>query len=171
MDNEQGTMIEYSDEASPFFKINKSELEDFLKCDQQVSVKGWCNAYGFDIELLTADGVYMNYVKSQLSHQDPAIPRKATAVYEFHMTMNDGMNGELHFGNWSWIYFWLKRIKSNGHTFRMKDFNSDDLQNISELLKITHPEYCSLKNGKFTLKSISKIDLYRLKTCINFLRQ
>ena len=156
MDNEQGTMIDYSDEASPFFKVNKSELEDFLKCDQQVSVKGWCNAYGFDIELSMADGVHIKYVKSQLSHQDPVIPRRATNLYRFKLVKKTNRTGYCYFGKWSWVYFWLEKVKVDGYTFRIKEFQIDLLSELCKLLKVTQSEKCTLKNGRLKLWSKKK---------------
>jgi hypothetical protein len=148
MDNEQGTMIDYSDEASPFFKVNKSELENFLKCDQQFSVKGWCNAYGFDIELWTADGVYMNYVKSQLSHQDPVIPRRATNLYRFKLVKKTNRTGYCYFGKSSWLFFWLHTKILEGNKFKLKEVDSSTVEAINHILKMTQAEKCLLKNGE-----------------------
>ncbi len=149
-------MIAYSDHESPFFLINRSELDLFLNSDTSSNVTGWCNAYGFKIEVVISNGSRINYSKSQLSHQDPVIPRRATSIYEWHLELKRDWDSELHFGKWSWVYFWLKKIKVDGCTFRIKEFQIDLLPELCKLLKITHAERCSFKNGKLRLWSRQK---------------
>jgi len=149
-------MIDYSDHDSPFFKINKNELELFLGNDSALTRSGWCNAYGFEIEVSTPNGSRIKYSKSQLSHQDPIIPRKATAIYEWHLEQKKDWTGELYFGKWSWVYFWLEKIKVDGYTFRIKEFQIDLLPELCKLLKVTQSKKCTLKNGRLKLWSKKK---------------
>jgi hypothetical protein len=146
-------MIDYSDHDSTFFKINKNELELFLGNDSALTCTGWCNAYGFEIGVSTLNGSRINYSKSQLSHQDPVIPRRATNLYRFKLSKHTNKTGFCFFGKWSWLLFWLKTETLEGKKFKLKDIDSSTVEAINGALKMIQAEKCLLKKGEIIIWS------------------
>lgn len=163
-------MIENTDIDSPFFTVHRNELDSLLNSIKNLNfvINGWCNAYGYEVEISSPTRDFRaKFEKSQLSHQDPLIPRKGTDVYKFRIHCLTDTEGTIAYGKSRLRYIGYSKQSFHNGTIFFKNTDSNTLLKVHRLSEIHGIETIELK--KRTIRITGKCRMVDLGKTIDIL--
>lgn len=158
-------MIEESNIDSPFFEINKEEITRLIPSELILAgkVTGWCNAYGYELNIEFQDNKFIHFTKVQQSNQDPFLPRNATNRYRLESIFDLPLRGRLLIGGTLLCIFFKQTRKCKNQKIYYQDFPEELLPLICELSEVATLNLLRITKGKFRfvvkrkVKSLSRI--------------